>query len=143
MWGRAYGVGIFFSTQHAFVSDRARRFDESEDRDHPRMVEYPVRFRGNLEIQSLSWLTPIGRDLIDTELRQRDAAQKIHASRNQRGPITLEILYYRNAFGTNVKISVTVQCDKSNSGVLYCCCRCIPFTSSVHVDACHVSTTRT
>jgi hypothetical protein len=88
------------------------RFDESEDENNHRIDEHQVRFRGILEIQSLSWLSTDGHRIIEEDLQERDIRMHFHKSNNPVSVLTLAKLYGPGVMGDGLKVRVELQCHK-------------------------------
>ncbi|KAI0335253.1 hypothetical protein GY45DRAFT_1366832 [Cubamyces sp. BRFM 1775] len=92
---------------------RVNRLDECEptqpEYDADRFSDTPVRFRGILEIQSLSWLTEDAYATIEQELRARDVnARKARGGQGSASVISLKSMY-DSTNGGQVKIKVEIQ----------------------------------
>ncbi|CDO71581.1 hypothetical protein BN946_scf184911.g51 [Trametes cinnabarina] len=90
--------------------------DESEPcqpgHNQDRFADTPVRFRGILEIQSLSWLTDAAYQAIERELRARDVrARSAHGAQANSSTLSLKHLYDPTPGfgGGQLKIKVEIQ----------------------------------
>ncbi|KAI0655097.1 hypothetical protein C8Q70DRAFT_443807 [Cubamyces menziesii] len=95
------------------------------DYDRDRFSDTPVRFRGVLEIRSLSWLTEGALAAIEQELRSRDvSARMARGGQGNASTISLKSMY-DSASGSQIKIKVEIQGVKHLPAV---------YLASVHVS---------
>ncbi|KAH9898382.1 hypothetical protein C8Q73DRAFT_684671 [Cubamyces lactineus] len=77
--------------------------------DPDRFSDIPIRFRGILEIRSLSWLTNDACATIERELRGRDVnARKARGGQGNASTISIKSMY-DSANGGQIKIKVEIQ----------------------------------
>lgn len=92
--------------------------------DPARDARAPIRFRGTLEIRSLSWLTEKAVNAIEQELRERDLRarkRKTHFARPSN--LTLRTLYAESrGFDTGQgRIKVTFEAAKAVAAIYLTC----------------------
>lgn len=104
------------------------RFDETEfEGSDPlaRINNYPIRFRGVLEIMHLDWLTPVGREYLQQDIRKRDIDMTLHTVANPTSDLTLERIYRKDpvirSTGKGLTIKVTIQGLKAMSALFLTC----------------------
>jgi hypothetical protein len=104
------------------------RFDETEfegSDPHARINNYPIHFRGVLEILHLDWLTPLGRKYLQQDLRKRDLELTLHSTINPTSDLTLERIYRRDpvmrSTGKGLTVKVIIQGEKALSALFLTC----------------------
>ncbi|KAI0932185.1 hypothetical protein AcW1_000626 [Taiwanofungus camphoratus] len=103
--------------------------------DRARINAHEVRFRGVLDIKSLTWLTPEYQKKIEHELRRRDIATRIrNGGKSRSSGLTLSGIYGEGPVHKrrNLTVKVVIQGVKNMTAVYLICklCRsCYSYTS--------------